>query len=296
VLILFDLWGVDKRYINNDKFKPERQMRPFTESIADKEILKDKDPFYRVFNINNPFNEVNTSYYHKSIGGYHGAKLQTYQDIIDNHLQPNCQYIRTMLQQGITPFEMDYMISNMPVLNMLNTKYIIYDPNSAPFLNPHAMGNAWFVQNMQTVPGLREEIDALNDIDIQNTAVVHTNFVDILGNATIGDEGGTIELTEYRPDKTVYKAKVGSPQIAIFSEIYYPEGWEAYINGNKTSIFRANYILRGLSIPEGESVIEFRFKSEFYYMGIIIAGFGSVLILVLAGFLIFMNNNKEKIS
>jgi hypothetical protein len=250
----------------------------------------------------NPFNEVNTSYFHKSIGGYHGAKLQIYQDIIDNYLQMNLQYIRTMLQQGILPYEMDYMMSEMPVLNMLNTRYIIYDYNSPPFKNPYALGNAWFVQDIYTVSGLREEIDALQDIDIQNTAVVHTDFSDIVKSTEIIPDSGLIELIEYKPNKTVYKAKVNSPQIAIFSEIYYPAGWKAYIKSTsdekeiETPIFRANYILRGLVVPEGESIIEFRFEPESYKVGIILAGFGSFLILVLTGFLIFISIKGRNIK
>ena len=287
LLILIDLWGVDKRYINNENFKPERQMRHYVPSTANKEILKDKDMFYRVFSLSNPFNEVNTSYFHKSLGGYHGAKLQRYQDIIDNHLQKNRQMLVSMLQRGISPDELYDYISIMPVLNMLNTRYIIYHPDIEPIQNPHAMGNAWFVQNVRIVSGVREELEELNYVDLSELAVINNEFAEYLQDIVIGNEGGTIELIEYSPKKTVYKASTDSPQLAVFSEIYFPVGWSAHINGKKTPILRANYILRALQVPQGESIIEFSFDPKYHRNGRMVSGISSILILLLIGAAIF---------
>jgi len=294
VLILFDLWGIDKRYLNADKFKQERHSRNFVMSKSDKEILNDKDKFYRVFSIQNPFNEVNTSYFHKSIGGYHGAKLQRYQDVIDSYLNSNLQMIRTLIQKGITPNELGSVIAEMPVLNMLNTRYFIFHPEMEPFRNPNAMGNAWFVNNVRFVSGVREELDALEMVDLNEYAVIHTDFVELLQDANIGAESGTIELTDYEPNKTVYKSNVESPQLAVFSEIFYPDGWNAYINGKKVPILRANYILRALVIPEGESIIEFRFEPKQYRYVNTIAGVSSIFVLVLVGLYLFIFVFRKK--
>jgi len=294
VLILFDLWGVDKRYISNDKFKPERQMRYFVQSNADKAIYKDNDKFFRVFSVYmNPFTEVNTSYFHSSIGGYHGAKLQRYQDVIDNYLMNSFQILRGMLQQGTSPEYLRYALSEMPVVNMLNVRYINYHPDMEPFRNPYSMGNAWFVKNIQIVNGVREELEALDNIYLNENAIIHSDFAKLLPDDIIGEIGGIIELTDYAPNKTVYKAHVGSPQLAVFSEIYYPAGWNAYINGNKVPHFRANYILRGLAIPAGESTIEFRFEPKSYKYGKTISFIGSALILIIAGLFIFYNYKRK---
>ena len=296
VLILVDLWGVDKRYLNNEHFVTARQKnQEFTASKADLEIAKDNDPFYRVFTVyRNPFTEVNTSYFHKSLGGYHGAKLQIYQDIIDYYLQNDLQLITSVLSQGAQIEDVESILSEIPVTNMLNAKYILYHPEMEPIKNPYAMGNAWFVQNVRTVTGVREELESLETEDLHETAIIHSDFSGILQNVTIGGEGGTIELVDYSPKATTYKANTASPQLAVFSEIYYPAGWNAYINGKKTDIFRANYILRGLAIPQGESTIEFRFEPTSYKYGKMVALVSSIIILTLIALFIFNYFRKRK--
>ena len=295
VLILIDLWDVDKRYLNNDKFVTSRQKsQEFAPSKADLEIAKDKDPFYRVFAVyRNPFTEVNTSYFHKSLGGYHGAKLQIYQDVIDHYLMNDLQLITDILRQGAQIEEVESILSEIPVTNMLNTKYIIYHPEMEPIRNPYAMGNAWFVQNVRTVTGVREELEALEEVDLRETAVVHSGFSGILQNVTIGGDGGTIELTGYSPKATMYRTNTASTQLAVFSEIYYPAGWNAYINGEKAEIFRANYILRGLVIPEGENTIEFRFEPASYKYGKMTALVSSCIILALIGLFAFFYRKRQ---
>ncbi len=285
ILILIDLWGVDKRYLSNDDFVAAREVRQqFKPTTADKEILRDKDPNYRVFTIyRNPFTEVNTSFFHKSIGGYHGAKLQRYQDVIDNYLVDDYRAMITHLQQTGSLEGFEDFLSQTPVVNMLNTRYIVVHPEMAPITNPYAMGNAWFVNDVKIVSGVKEELDALKSEDLTQVAIIHSSFNRNLENVTIGIAGGTIELTKYHPDKLEYKAKTASPQLAVFSEIYYPAGWKAYINGMETEILRANYILRALPVPIGESVIEFRFEPISYNLGKTFAAISSVLIIILTG-------------
>lgn len=283
LLILVDLWGVDRRYLNNDHFVPARQMRQlFTPTQADLEILKDKDPNFRVFSIyRNPFNEVHTSYFHKSIGGYHGAKLQRYQDVIDRYLQHDARGMMTLLQRSSNVNDLAEVLSEMPAVNMLNTRYIVFHPEMEPFRNPHAMGNVWTVNEIRTVSTYKEEIDALLEEDLRHTAIVHNEFTNILQYQTVGTEGGTIELTSYSPEVMKYSASMASPQLAVFSEIFYTGGWKAFVNGEEVPIIRANYLLRAIFIPAGNSEIEFRFEPTSYRYGKMVAAIGSIFVILL---------------
>ncbi|MGQ1947424.1 YfhO family protein [Geofilum sp. OHC36d9] len=283
VLILVDLWGVDRRYLNNDSFKPARQVNnQFVAGKADKEILEDKDPGYRVFSIQNPFNEVRTSYFHHSIGGYHGAKLQRYQDLINRYLSDDATMLMGALQRGEKPDGLSVYLANMPVLNMLNTRYIILHPEMSPVFNPHALGSAWLVEEMQMVKSNSEEISQLKHQDLRLTAIVQEAFADVLQDVIIGApaDGDTVYLEKYSPSSLTYQAKIENSRLAVFSEIYYPKGWKAYINGQKADIFRANYVLRALILPAGESTIEFRFEPISYKYGKILSAISSLLILL----------------
>ncbi len=283
ILILVDMWGIDKRYLNNDHFESKRlASQPFKPTAADNIVLEDQDPNYRVFSIyRNPFNEVHTSYFHKSIGGYHGAKLQRYQDVIDWHLQSDLQLLRSMMQQSQPAEAIQASLQAMPVLNMLNTRYIIYNPQAEPVENPFAMGNAWLVDDVLTVTTTQAEIEALRNVDLKETAVVHSEFADILQYQTVGAESGTIELTDYHPEKLTYQSLTGSAQLAVFSEIYYQKGWKAYVNDSEVPIIRVNYLLRGLFVPGGENTIEFRFEPTSYKYGKRLSYLGSLLIIAL---------------
>jgi hypothetical protein len=285
VLILVDLWGVDRRYLNNNSFKSATQVNhQFVAGKADKEILEDKDPGYRVFSIQNPFNEVRTSYFHHSIGGYHGAKLQRYQDLINLYLSDDAAMIMGALQRGEKPEGLSVYFANMPVLNMLNTRYIILHPEMSPVINPHALGSAWLVEEMQMVNSNSEEISQLKQQDLRHTAIVQEAFADVLQDVTIGVPAveDTVYLEKYSPNILTYRAKIENSRLAVFSEIYYPKGWNAYVNGQKTDIFRADYVLRALVLPAGESTIEFRFEPTSYKYGKILSAIGSLLILLLA--------------
>jgi hypothetical protein len=280
ILILADLWMVDKRFLNNDNFVSKREtVNPFPEMPVDKAILQDKDLYYRVLPLQNPFQDARASYYHKSVGGYHAAKLRRYQEIIENHLMPEMQQMIQGLQAGSQP---DSVFSQLPVINMLNARYIIYDLNGSPLPNPHAIGNAWFVSNFKIVANADEEIAGLKGINPENEVVIDKRFAGFVENKKFNkDESGTIILTEYEPNYLKYTAKANSEQLTVFSDIYYNKGWNAYIDGEKVPHFRVNYILRALVLPAGEHTVEFKFHPQSYYTGNTIS-LASSLLLILA--------------
>jgi hypothetical protein len=250
-LVLFDLANVDKRYLSNEDFVPEAATKVAWEmTSADRQILEDADPNYRVFNLSlSPFQDAGTSYYHKSIGGYHGAKLRRYQELIDRHLSK----------------------MNIDVISMLNTRYLIIpgqDDQLRVQRNPDAFGNAWFADTLRFVQNADEEIAALNEVDLKTTAVVDIRFANQLeGFAPQRDEAAQIELTDYKINDVTYRVRANTEQLVVFSEIYYHDGltgWEAFIDGKPAPHFRANYVLRALRVPSGEHTVEFVFKPKAY--------------------------------
>ncbi|MGQ1889491.1 YfhO family protein [Thermophagus sp. OGC60D27] len=295
ILVLIDLWAVDKRYLSSDDFVPPRQVEnQFEKTTADKFILKDEDPYFRVFSIyRNPFTEVNTSYYHHSIGGYHGAKLRIYQDIIDYYLQNNWQILLGHFRNGGNPQGALDLLARMPVLNMLNTKYIIYNPGQEPLVNTHNFGEAWLVDNLKTVSSAEEEISSLKNVDLHKTAVIRTERLDDLWSNYQNNNGeGAVQLIDYAPDKLVYHAKVVGDKVAVFSEIYYPAGWNAYVDGTKTEIKRVNYLLRAIMVPDGEHTIELRFEPSSVHLANTMAFIGGGLLVILALFLIWKKKQQ----
>jgi len=283
LLIIIDLWSVDKRYLNNDDFVPAREAAvPFQPLEADKIILQDNDIYYRVYDLlADPFRNARTSYFHKSIGGYHGAKLQRYQDIIDHHLVKN----------------------NMDVINMLNTKYFILPSKDGPpgvQMNPYAMGNAWFVRSFRTVNNANEEIQALSDFDPANEAIIDIRYNEYMEGFTPAyDSTAQIKLIKYHPNRLLYEYQAKSDQLTVFSEIYYDKGWSAYVDDVYKPHFRADYIMRAMVLPGGQHTVEFKFEPKSYYTGRKIAGFSSLvlLLLILFGFGIEIRNyvkNLEK--
>ena len=209
------------------------------------------------------FNDASTSYFHKSIGGYHGAKLKRYQELIENHISKG----------------------NMAVLNMLNTKYFI-NPDGKVQKNFNAMGNAWFVNDINIVANADDEIAALNDLNVAIEAIVDERFSDQIIDS-LDNTKATIVLTEYKPNYLKYNADSKKDGIAIFSEIYYDKGWNAYLDGKLTSHFRANYVLRGMQIPAGNHLIEFKFEPSTYWIGESISFASSVILLLLLAFVSF---------
>lgn len=259
LLCLVDLWSVDKRYVNDGSFVTPKALNKVAEkTAADEIILADDDPDYRVLNLAvNVFNDNTTSYWHKSIGGYSAVKLRRYQEMIEEHISPEMISFYNEISNaegnlGAIP------VTKLPVLNMLNTRYIIVplsDNNLLPLRNPNALGNGWFVDKVLTVDGANAEINALHSINPAEVAVVDKPFRDAVGD---GGAKGTIVLTEYAPNRLVYESDSDAPGTAVFSEVYYPS-WQAFIDGKEVKVGRANYILRALAVPAGRHKIEFVF-------------------------------------
>lgn len=288
LLVIFDHWSVDKRYLNNENFERRVVEQHFAPTGADEAILADTTN-YRVLNLLNPWNDARTSYYHQSVGGYSGAKMQRYQDMIDRHLSQETSRLVQNLQKGQLNF------SDLDVLNMLNTKYFVFGETKNEVLtNPGALGNAWFVSEIEKVNNPDEEISALNAINPESTAVIDASKFDIQKLDYPKDSSASIKLVEYKPNHLIYNSENPSEGVAVFSEIYYPKGWEAYIDGEKEPILRVNYILRGLRIPAGKHKIEFKFEPKSYSIGNTVAMFSSIFLLVCALGLIFYRNKKRK--
>lgn len=296
ILVLADLWNIDRRYLNDDKYQTKQTYTSqlFPQSVADKAILQDKSPSYRVLNLNNPFNESGTSYYHKSIGGYHAAKLKRYQELIDYRITPEMGTIINSFQSQ----NLDSIIGsfkNLTALNMLNAKYIIYNPEQPPLENPYALGNAWFASNFWIVETADNEIAALNSINPRHDVVVNKKYKNELSGFTIQpDSTAVISMTTYKPDVITYKSNSNSEQLAVFSEVYYANGWEAYIDGKPAPHFLANWTLRAMRIPAGEHEIEFKFVPHTYYATRTVSRISSgLLILMLVGGIV-MSIRKKK--
>ena len=297
LLCLVDLWGVNKRYLYDDQFVPASTSKTvFEPTETDKTILADPALDYRVLNLaTNTFNENNTSYWHKSIGGYHAAKLRRYQELIDHHIVPEMQALASeVVAKG---GRMDSLeAAKFPVLNMLNTRYVIFpaaeDGRTVPLQNPHALGNAWFVRHVQYVANADEEIDALSGLRPAETAVVDARFRDALQGLeqAPADSLGTIRLTAYEPNRLVYETQNTTDGVAVFSEIYYPAGWQVTIDGQPAPLARANYVLRALHIPAGQHTVEMRFDPQSLHVteGIAYAGLSLLAVGALAAQIHFL--------
>ncbi|MDR1129526.1 MAG: YfhO family protein, partial [Prevotellaceae bacterium] len=304
-LTLVDMWVVNKRYLSAEDFKPRKIQATdiVPKTPIDEEILKDQDIDYRVYNLTvSPFNDGSTSFYHKSIGGYHGAKLRRYQDVIERYLgRVNHQNVETLL--GTKYFD---------ALNMLNTKYIIVptgqDNKPKLLRNPNALGNAWFVDEIKWVDNADGEIAALADANPAKIAVIDKRFkTSELENFeykikvpadSAGIGNSSIKLVDYRPNKLVYESNSDTEELAVFSEIYYPKGWHVSIDGKKAEMVRADYILRSMLVPAGKHVIEFRFAPESYKITENIAWSGYLLLLGFVGIsiLLTVRQNKKRID
>lgn len=277
VLILFDLVGVDKRYVNNDDFLSARKIdRPFVASAIDKEILKDKS-YYRVANyIGDLMNDGGTSYFHKSIGGYHAAKLGRYQELFD------------------------YQISkrNIEVLNMLNTKYFMFtdgDQQETMQKNPDANGNSWLVNTLKIVDNANQEIMALDSLKTKTEALIDKRFVSEKFTTTYPqDSTATIQLISYKTNELVYDFKASTSQFAVFSEIYYKDGWNAYIDGNTAPYYRVDYVLRGMEIPKGAHTITFKFEPTVIQKGNTISLISYVFLLIIPVGWFFIEKRKKQ--
>lgn len=257
VVICGDLYLVNKRYLNTESFVPKQYMltEQFAPTPADKVILADTAMNYRVLNIPQ-FTSAAPSYHHKSIGGYHAAKLTRYQDLIDRQIMKN----------------------NQGVLDMLNTRYVITDENSAPQLNPGALGNAWFVDEVTYVATPDAEMAALDSLPVASRAVADRRFESVLGTSTPKSAGDTIFETSYAPDRLTYHARTARGGVAAFSEVFFPWGWEATIDGKPAEIGRINYVLRAIKIPAGEHTVEMVFDPKSLHTTTTVAYISIILI------------------
>jgi hypothetical protein len=269
--VFFDIWTVDKRYLNNDSFQAKNSYEKyFIPTQADQTILQDNDPHFRVVNLSvNTFNDASTSYHHRSIGGYHPAKLALYQDVIEKHLSKN----------------------NMQVLSMLDTRYfIVPDKESGGKVaqrNPNAFGAAWFVREAIEVANADEEIEKLNELNLKQQLVYDARFKNYFSDYKIDfDENAKIKLVTYEPSYIKYESSAATNQLAVMSDIFYSGNnhWKAYLNGQETEFARVNYLLRGIKVPSGNNTIEFRYTPTPYILGEKISlAFSFILILAVGG-------------
>ena len=299
ILCLADMWGVNKRYLNDAQFVPHSiRTETFTKTNTDELILQDTSLDYRVLNFaTSTFDDNNTSYWHKSVGGYHPAKLRRYQEMIEHHISPEMQAAYKAI--ATAGGEMDSVDANkFRILNMLNTKYFIFPAGqqrqTVPILNPHAYGNAWFVNKVQYVNNANEEIDALDSIIPTETAVVDARFKDVLKGTTESykDSLSSIRLTSYAPNRLTYETNNAQDGIAVFSEIYYPDGWHVTIDGQPAELARADYILRTMYVPAGQHTIEMRFDPTSLHVTEGIA-YGALALLVI-GIIVAVLTAKRK--
>ena len=280
VICVFDLVLINTNYVNEDDFVSKIQMkRPFTASAADQEILKDKSHFRVVDFSNNPINSAQASYFHKSLGGYHAAKPQRIQDLYNFHI----------------------FKGNREVLNMLNAKYFILEEQGEFFAqpNPDHNGNAWFVDSLRVVADNNEEILALNDINTKTTATIIQQQSSLIGKTSFQkDSTSAIELVSYKMNELEYKSSNPNLGFAVFSEIYYPLGWNAYIDEKRVPHYQVDYSLRGLEVPAGDHVIRFKFEPKVVKTGgyVSIAGHLILIVLLLLGGWKFYNSLKEDSS
>ena len=267
-LVVLDMFPINKRYLNNDNFIDKRRFeKPFVMSDIDKQILQDNSLNYRVMDLTkNTFNDASTSYFHKSIGGYHGAKLRRYQDIINRYLGGN-----NVGKEGF-----------WKVLNMLNTKYLIYPQGNKPVanINPDAFGNAWIVSDIKWVTTPNEEIAAIENTDVKTTAIVNDEFRNVIGDFNPSSVSGTIKLDSYKPNELIYSFNSSKDELVVFSEIWTNKGWTLWIDGKESPLIRADYILRAAVIPAGNHEIMMRYEPKIWKVGNTIQ-FISSLILIL---------------
>ena len=277
LFVVVDMYTIDKRYLNNDNFIDKRRVdRPFVMTDADKQILQDKSLDYRVINLTvSTFNDASTSYFHKSLGGYHGAKLRRYQDVIDQYLSKH---------------DLNYW----KMLNMLNTKYIIYQKDQQRMVskNYEAFGNAWIVGDINWVGTPNEEIDAIADTDVKNVAIVNKEFANLMGDFKATPAEGTIQLVDYKPNELRYTFDSSKDELVVFSEIWTKQGWMMWIDGVESPLLRANYILRAAVVPAGQHEIVMRYEPSIWRIGNTVQFITSLLILL--GFAIVCYHTFKK--
>ena len=297
-LCLVDLWTVNKRYLNDEMFVPKSEREaPQQKTQTDELILRDQNLDYRVLNLaSNTFNENETSYYHKSVGGYHAAKLRRYQEMIEAYINPEMQ----ALFKGVSEAGGDMTQLNgdsiCPVLNMLNTRYFILPlqgGQTVPIQNPYAYGNAWFVDKLNYVNNANEEIAAVGKLDLRHQAVADVKFKEQLGEAAVQDTASVVTITSYEPNRLTYDVNSGKGGVLVFSEIYYP-GWEAKVDGQPVELGRVDYILRALNVQPGKHQVELSFFPKSVNLTETIAYIAYVLLILLVAAGVFLEWKRRK--
>jgi hypothetical protein len=287
LLMVIDLGFVDSRYFSKEKYVRKRENTTFAPTPADAEILKDKS-YYRVYDLQGAFADARTSYFHNSIGGYHGAKMRRYQELYDSGIVRNTQILYRDFQQGSPQFTL------YGVLNMLNTKYIVYGTDKENIIaNPQAYGPAWFAKELIVVNNATEELKKTSEVNTREIAVIDNSKWKLNIQTIPRDSLAAIKIIENKPPYMKYESESASAGLAVFSEIYYPKGWHAFIDGKEVTILRANYVLRALEVPAGKHMIEFKFEPKPYTVGNnITMASGWILLLVVMGSLV-MSFKKE---
>jgi hypothetical protein len=296
LLFAADLIPVTLRYSQNDNWVPRRelQQQPFKPTAANRDIMKDKEHF-RVLNLaSNTFNDATTSYFHNSIGGYHGAKMQRYQELIEKQIQPSMMRMFDVLKAAPTYESVDSLMRKLDVLNMLNTRYYILSPDNQPLKNPHAFGQAWFVDDVVWADSANHEMNLLSQTDLRRIAVVDKQFQSKVDESVKNVNTKSIRMESYSANRLKYSYESETEAIAIFSEIYYPKGWEATVNGNPVEILRANYLLRALVLPAGKGTVEFEFRPKSYFLGNAVSYASSAILLILGLWILFLSFTTKK--
>ena len=291
-LILVDMFPIDKRYLNNDNFIDKAKFdKPFVASPANQYILNDKALSYRVADITRDmFNDASTCYFHKSIGGYSGAKLRRYQDVITQYLGPGLNRLRS----AKTAEDMARQLAQQEVLNMLNTKYVIFNPQSQPFENPFAYGNAWMVNDVQIANTPNDEFNALATSDLHRTAIIGKEFEQEVASYRPQAEDGSITLTDYKPNQLTYSFSASENKLVVFSEIWTSKGWTMRIDGQESPLLRANYLLRAAMVPAGQHEIVMRYEPKIWKVGGIVSLVSSLAIILFAVATIVLALVKKK--
>ena len=300
VLCLVDLWTVNKRYLNDEMFVPKSEREaPQQKTQTDELILRDETLDYRVLNLaSNTFNENETSYYHKSIGGYHAAKLRRYQEMIEAYINPEMQQLFKAVGEAAGDMTQVNGDSICPVLNMLNTRYFIFPlegGQTVPIQNPYVYGNAWFVDQISYVDNANAELETVGKLNLRHQAVADAKFKTQLGEAAVQDTASVVTITSYEPNRLKYDVNTGKGGVLVFSEIYYP-GWTATVDGQPAELGRVNYILRAIHLQPGKHQVELAFFPKSVSVTETVAYIAFVLLLLIVvgiAFIEYRNRKKE---
>ena len=298
VLCLVDLWTVNKRYLNDEMFVPKSEREaPQEKTQTDDLILRDETLDYRVLNLaSNTFNENETSYYHKSIGGYHAAKLRRYQEMIEAYINPEMQKLFKAVGEAAGDMTQVNGDSICPVLNMLNTRYFIFPLDggqTVPIQNPYVYGNAWFVDQISYVNNANEELETIGKLDLRHQAVADARFKAQLGEAVVQDTASVVNITSYEPNRLKYEVNTGKGGVLVFSEIYYP-GWTVTVDGQPAELGRVNYILRAIHLQPGKHQVELAFFPKSVSVTETVAYIAFVLLLLIAVGIVFIEYRNRK--